>query len=161
MPRQLLQSGKSPFLGSGTIIPFFHSVKTSLLCRTVLNSFVMCGMTVSAALAECDPYSVPAALPFLSLLTARATSVSVIASVFTSSVGILCVVFELMQYIWLYGQFSTAAKCSCHLFICCSYVVACLPSMSFIGGRFTCSPAIAPWLPGSVFCVSQRLLFCI
>jgi len=27
-----------------------------LLCHTVLNSFVRCGMTVSAALAECDPY---------------------------------------------------------------------------------------------------------
>jgi len=33
MPRQLLQSDKSPFLGSGMIMPSLHSVGTSCFCQ--------------------------------------------------------------------------------------------------------------------------------
>jgi len=96
-------------------------------------------------------WSVPAALSFVSLLTARASSVSVIASVFTSSVGMSCVSFLNSCSTSGSGQFSTAAECSCQLFICCSCVAACLPSISFIGGRFTCSPASSLTIWYSVF----------
>jgi len=59
-----------------------------LLCHTALNNFVKCGMMVSACFSSSGWIrSVPAAFPFFSLLTACATSVSVIASMFTSSVG--------------------------------------------------------------------------
>ena len=100
-------------------------------------------------------WSVPAALPFLSLLTARATSVSIIASIFTSSVSIC----PLMQYIWLW-TISTAAKCSYHLFICCSCVAACLPSLSLIRGRFTCSPdsSLTVWYSGFA---SPSVSYCV
>jgi len=67
-------------------------------------------------------------------------SVSVTASIFTSSVGMSSVSFSNSRSTSGSGQFSTAAKCSCHLFICYSCVAACLPSLSLMGGRFTCSP---------------------
>jgi len=68
-------------------------------------------------------------------------SVSVTACIFTSSVGMSSVSFSNSCSTSGSGQFSTAAKCSCHLFICYSCVAACLPSLSLIGGRFTYSPA--------------------
>jgi len=144
MPRQLLQSDKSPFL------PFFHCVETSLLCHTVLNSFVRCGMTVSAFsadLAECDPYLLLchswAYWLLVLLLFQLLLPYSSEAPVCPASFSYSCSTGS--------GQFSTAAKCSCHLFICCSCVAACLPSLSLIDGRFTCSPASSLTVWYSVF----------
>ena len=140
MPRQLLQSDKSPFLGSGTIIPFFHSVETSLLCHTVLNSFVRCGMTVSAALAECDPYLLLCHSWAYWLLVLVLFQLWLPYSL-QASVCPVCRFWTHAVHLALDNSVRLQSTCSWHLFICCSCVVACLPSLSLTGGRFTCSPA--------------------
>jgi len=65
MPRQLLQSGKSPFLESDIIMPSFHSLGTSCLCHTVLNRFVSRRTINSACFSNSGwMWSGLAALPF-------------------------------------------------------------------------------------------------
>jgi len=163
MPRQLLQSDRSPFLERGTIIPFLYSVGTSLFCQTILNRFVSCGAINSACFnnsgCTCIP-SVPAALPFFRCFISWITSVSVITYIhtyidtfitrsmvehvariggpsFTSSVGISCSWISSSKSCNISGsgQLRTEEKCFCHRMICSSCVVAYFPSFCLIGGR--------------------------
>ena len=96
MPRQLLQSHKSPFLGSGTIIPFFQSVETSLSLpysvKQLRQVWYECFSVFQQIWLNVIRTCCFAILELI--LTARATSVSVIASIFTSSVGVSSVSFS-------------------------------------------------------------------
>jgi len=101
MPRQLLQSDiKSPFLGSGMIIPF--STLWKLLC-SVISVKQLRQVWYDCFSSSGWMWSVPAVLPFLSLLTARA--ILLFQLLLPHSLKrryVLCVVFEFVQYIWLW-----------------------------------------------------------
>ena len=85
IPRELLQSARSPFFGSGMVTPFRQSDGTILLYHMMLHKWANSGMTASEYFKSSGCiWSMPAAFPFFNLFTALATSSSVICSMQTS-----------------------------------------------------------------------------
>ena len=100
MPRQLLQSDKSPFFGRGIIImTSLQSVGTSCFCHTVLNRFVRRSLIDSACFSNSGwMWSEPAALLFFSFLTARATSSSIFDFTYSNQI-FRCSKYQLLTYL--------------------------------------------------------------
>ena len=87
------------FFGKGIIMPSLQSVGTSCFCHTVLNRFARRSLIDSACFSNSGwMWSEPAALPFFSFLTARATSSSIFDFTYSNQI-FRCSKYQLLTYI--------------------------------------------------------------
>jgi len=86
IPRQLLQSVRSPFFGNGMMTSLLQSTGTASCCHTKLHTLVSWGIVESAVFSNSAwILSTPADLPFFYWRTATLTAFSVISSRRTGS----------------------------------------------------------------------------
>ena len=133
IPLQFEQLLRSPFFGSGIIVPIFHSSGICSFSQISLHNFCSVSIKYSPPCFIISGWipSDPGALLFLSLMTAILISSLVIGPVSISSMSGICSLISGLSI--GSGWFKTELKCSIHLSAISFSLLSVFPSLLLIG----------------------------